>query len=104
MRLADFADVFRRMPGLLLLGMGLQYTVMPGLGWLFSRWVGTPGGGREGRLGRWAEGAAGRRGFCVEVVCGEGLVQTQRKHDPEPLPRVQGLVCVGGGGRGLWFV
>ncbi|KAG2449723.1 hypothetical protein HYH02_005250 [Chlamydomonas schloesseri] len=42
MRLADFADVFRRMPGLLLLGMGLQYTVMPGLGWLFSRYAGLP--------------------------------------------------------------
>ncbi|KAG2428650.1 hypothetical protein HXX76_011355 [Chlamydomonas incerta] len=42
MRLADFADVFRRMPALLLLGMGLQYTVMPALGWLFSRYAGLP--------------------------------------------------------------
>ncbi|GIL78777.1 hypothetical protein Vretimale_266 [Volvox reticuliferus] len=42
MRLSDFGDVFRRMPLLLLLGMLLQYTVMPGLGWLFSRYAGLP--------------------------------------------------------------
>ncbi|KAG2501296.1 hypothetical protein HYH03_001096 [Edaphochlamys debaryana] len=42
MRLQDFANVFRRMPGLLLLGMVLQYSVMPGLGWLFSRYAGLP--------------------------------------------------------------
>lgn len=39
MRVSDFAEVFRRMPQLLLLGMALQYTVMPCLGWIFSRWV-----------------------------------------------------------------
>ncbi|GLI66081.1 hypothetical protein VaNZ11_009800, partial [Volvox africanus] len=42
MRLSDFGDVFRRMPLLLLLGMLLQYTLMPGLGWLFSRYAGLP--------------------------------------------------------------
>ncbi|EFJ53046.1 hypothetical protein VOLCADRAFT_102664 [Volvox carteri f. nagariensis] len=42
MRLSDFGDVFRRMPQLLLLGMALQYTVMPALGWLFSRHAGLP--------------------------------------------------------------
>ncbi|KXZ51713.1 hypothetical protein GPECTOR_11g161 [Gonium pectorale] len=39
MRLSDFTEVFRRMPQLLLLGMALQYTVMPGLGWALSRRV-----------------------------------------------------------------
>lgn len=39
MQLSDFAGVFRTMPQLLLLGMALQYTVMPALGWAFSRWV-----------------------------------------------------------------
>ncbi len=37
MQLSDFAGVFRTMPQLLLLGMALQYTVMPALGWAFSR-------------------------------------------------------------------
>ncbi|GFR42496.1 hypothetical protein Agub_g3293, partial [Astrephomene gubernaculifera] len=40
MRLSDFGAVFRAMPGLLLLGMVLQYSVMPGLGWLISRHAG----------------------------------------------------------------
>lgn len=40
MQLSDFAGVFRTMPQLLLLGMALQYTVMPALGWAFSRYAG----------------------------------------------------------------
>lgn len=40
MKVADFTAVFQRMPGLLLLGMVLQYSVMPALGFVFSRFAG----------------------------------------------------------------
>ncbi len=39
MKVDEFIVVFQRMPALLLLGLALQYTVMPGLGYVFSRYV-----------------------------------------------------------------
>ncbi|MEW5306495.1 MAG: hypothetical protein WDW36_008954 [Sanguina aurantia] len=40
MRLSDFGTVVSTMPQLLVLGMAMQFTIMPALGFLFSRYAG----------------------------------------------------------------
>jgi len=40
MRVSELTEVFQRMPWLLVLGLVLQFTVMPVLGFVFSRYVG----------------------------------------------------------------
>jgi hypothetical protein len=63
----EMGSVFTRQPQLLLLGMALQYSVLPTIGWAISQWWALPGwacracgswlgGWAAGRLAGWLAG------------------------------------------------